>query len=52
MNLIFAFGVGFGKDVNDMKTAASCLECAYYRECDVFCYYDDVEDSDDEESEV
>lgn len=37
---------------NDMKTPATCLECEHYRYCDVFCYYDDVEESDDEETEV
>lgn len=37
---------------NDMKTPGTCLECAYYRECDVLCYYNDVEEPDDEEPEV
>ena len=31
---------------NNIKTPSTCLEC------DVFCYYDDVEDSDYEETEV
>ena len=33
------------------ETPATCLECEYYRECNVFCYYD-VEELDDEETEV
>lgn len=37
---------------DDMKAPATCLECEHYQYCDVFCYYDDVEDPDDEETEV
>lgn len=40
------------RDESDIKTATTCLDCEHYRECDVFCYYADAEDSDDEESEV
>lgn len=46
------YAVVWCRDESDIKTAATCLDCDYYRECDVFCYYNGPEDSDDEETEV
>ena len=40
------------RDMSDIKTDGTCLDCDHYCECDVFCYYADPEDSDDEETEV